>query len=515
MKKVSDLVFDYLADVVGVKHVFMLPGGGCMHLVDSLGKNRKLKFVCNLHEQASAIGAEAYGQYTNNLGVTLVTAGPGSTNAITGVAGAWIDSTPMLVLSGQAKTEDLLEGRGVRQMGIQEVDIVSIVSPVTKYACCVKNPAMIKFELQKAIYLARHGRKGPVWLDIPLDTQGAMVDENNLLEFVPPEEKCSDLNSVAKTIVKALASSRHPAILVGNGIRLSGALENFLKLINRLNIPVLTTWKAADFLPETHRLFTGRPGIVGQRGANFVQQFSDMLLIIGARLDLCQTGFNHPNFAPRAKKIIVDIDEAEIKKLNMEFEYSLNADAGLLIEELLKETDGMNFDYSAWLRLCKEWQTRYPVVAPEYLDETASRVNTYHLVDVLSELLDDSFVVVPGSSGACAEITMQAIKIKKGQRILNTPGLGSMGFGLPASIGAAVASDKKVVSIIGDGGMQHNIQELQTLKTLELPIKIFVLDNSGYGSICNMQKARFNGNLVACNADSGLKLPDISRLAAA
>lgn len=516
MKKLSDFVFDYIADVVGVRHVFMLPGGGCMHLVDSLGRNKKLQYICNLHEQASTIGAEAYGQYTNNLGVALVTTGPGSTNAITGVAGAWIDSTPMLVISGQAKREDLLCGRGVRQMGIQEVDIVSMVSSITKYACCIKDPEMIKFELQKAIYLAQHGRKGPVWLDIPLDVQGVMVDEDKLIGFQPEaEEKPQDFSEAAKFILKAITDSKRPAILAGNGIRLAGAVNEFLDLANQLNVPVLTTWKTADLLPEDHPLFVGRPGIVAQRGANFVQQTADCLLILGARLDLCQTGFNHPNFAKNARKIIIDVDSTEIKKLDMKFDLTLTGDAGQLIKALIAENIQKTFDFTKWLELCKKWQRKYPVIQPEYLDENRERVNTYHLVNVLSEVLDENYVVVPGSSGACAEITMQAIKAKKNQRILNTPGLGSMGFGLPASIGACAASGKNVVSIIGDGGMQHNIQELQTLKTQGLPIKIFVLNNGGYGSIYNMQKTRFDGNFVACNADSGLVLPDICRLSEA
>ncbi len=522
MKKVSDLIFDYIADVVGVKHVFMLPGGGCMHLVDSLGKNPKLKYICNLHEQASAIGAEAYGQYTNNLGVALVTAGPGSTNAITGIAGAWIDSTPMLVLSGQAKCEDLMIGKGIRQMGIQEVDIASIVRPITKYASCLMKPEMVKYELQKAIYLAQHGRKGPVWLDIPLDIQGAIVDETTLQEFTPPETDIptdADYRNFAKMVISLLKGATKPAILAGNGIRSSGAIADFLRLVENLRIPVMTTWKAVDFMPEDHPLFVGRPGIVAQRGANFVQQCADLLLIIGTRLDLCQTGFNHPNFAPKAKKIIIDIDVNEINKLNMPFALTLAGDAGAFIRSMLTETAIHDFNptpSAPWLKRCREWQQRYPVILPEYRDPDKKLINTYHLIDVLSELLPTNTVVVPGSSGACAELIMQAIKVKTGQRILNTPGLGAMGFDLPAAIGACLASGQKMtISIAGDGGLQMNIQELQTLKTLELPIKIFVLDNGGYGSIYNMQMARFEGNLVACNPASGLKLPNLCRLAAA
>jgi acetolactate synthase-1/2/3 large subunit len=497
MKKVSDFIFEYLAETVKVKDVFMLPGGGCMHLVDSLGRNPDLSYTCTLHEQAAAIAGEIYGQYTNNLGVVLVTAGPGSTNAITGVAGAWIDSTPLLVISGQAKCEDLMTGKGIRQMGIQEVDIASIVKPVTKYSCCVKDPQMIKYELQKAVYLARNGRKGPVWLDIPLDVQGAFVEEQNLKEFVPPEDTITleQYESFASKAVELLQNAQKP---------------------EKMQIPVMTTWKAADFLTEDHPLFVGRPGIVAQRGANFVQQNSDVLLIIGARLDLCQTGFNHPHFAPKAKKIIIDIDQNEINKLDMPFELPMAGDAGKFINTALKilESSSNSSNFSSWLKRCKEWQHKYPVILPEYCLENDDKVNTYYLIDVISGMLNQDTVLVPGSSGACAEVTMQAVKIQNGVRVLNTPGLGSMGFGLPATIGACVASGgKTTIGIVGDGGVQMNIQELQTLARMQLPVKLFVLNNSGYGSIYHMQKNRFEGNLVACNSESGLDLPDVCKLA--
>lgn len=519
MKKVSDFIFEYITMTTRVRHIFMLPGGGCMHLVDSLGRNKHFEYICNLHEQASAIAAEAYGQYNNELGIALVTTGPGATNAITGVAGAWIDSTPLLVLSGQAKTTDLIGDRGIRQMGIQEVDIIPMVAPVTKYACRVMEPGRIKYELQKALYLATHGRKGPVWLDLPLDVQGAMIDAAALPEFTPPPE-VEESGAMEKAVGKLLdivAGSKRPAILAGNGIRHDAAIADFLTLAERLGIPVMTTWKAADFLPEDHRLFVGRPGIVAQRGANFVQQTCDCLLIMGTRLDLCQTGFNHPHFAPAAKKIMIDIDPAEMKKLEMPFELQITARIGKVIALLLKQTESCQMpDFSGWLNICKEWQRRYPVILPEYCRNAAIPVNTYCLIEVLSEVLEKDAVIVPGSSGTCAEITLQAMKLKRGQRMQNTPGLGSMGFGLPASIGACIASGgKTTVCIVGDGGLQHNIQELETLKRLNLPIKLFILNNNGYGSIFNMQKNRFDGNLVACNPESGLTLPDTCKVAQA
>ena len=290
-KKVSDYIFEYLRDSAKVDMVFMLPGGGCMHLVDSLGKTPGVKYICNLHEQASAIGAESYAQDKNALGVCLVTAGPGSTNAITGVAGAWIDSTPMLVLSGQAKVEDMMTGKGIRQMGIQEVDTENLLKPVTKYAKCVKDPSRIRYELEKACFLAMNGRRGPVWLDIPLDVQGATVDIDALERYVPETETEPDYTAMAQEILQYLKQAKRPCIYAGNGIRAAGAVDEFLKLAEMLQIPVMTSWKAADFLPEDHPLFVGRPGIIAQRGANFIQQTCDCILILGTRLDLCQTGF--------------------------------------------------------------------------------------------------------------------------------------------------------------------------------------------------------------------------------
>jgi len=519
MIKLSDYVFQFVASLK-VKHVFLLPGGGCMHLVDSLGRRSDLEYICCLHEQAAAIAAEAYGQYTNNIGVALVTTGPGSTNAITGVAGAWIDSTPVLIISGQVKRPDMIGETGVRQMGNQEIEIVSIVRPITKYTITILEPESIRYHLEKAVYLARTGRPGPVWIDIPLDVQATMVDEPKLqgfehLELASKKNKKELERSVEKTI-QLFNESQRPVILAGNGIRLSGALKDFLDLIEHLKIPVLTTWKAIDFLPENHELFFGRPGSIGQRGANFIQQNSDFIVTVGARLDLPQVGYNYQNFARAAKKVIVDIDFTEIKKLKMDIDVSICSDARDFIKELLRKKDKFIFkDRSKWISCCREWKSKYPVVLPQYWEQK-EYVNTYILIDVLSELMEEDDVLVPGSSGGCSEITMQAFKVKKGQRIFNTPGLGAMGFGLPASIGACLASGKKrTVSIIGDGGLQHNIQDLETMARLKLPVKIFILNNNGYASIKNMQKNYFNGHLVGCDPSSGLTLPDTCKVASA
>ena len=513
MVRVADYIFDFLARQ-GVDHVSFLPGGGCMHLVDALGADRRIAHTCFLHEQAAAIAAEAYAQYRNDLAVCLVTAGPGGTNAITGVASAWIDSVPLLVLSGQVKRADLMAGSGLRQRGVQEVDIVSLVTPITKYAVTVMEPDSIRRHLEEAVRVALSGRPGPVWLDIPLDIQGAQIDPATL-RGIPPA-RTADMNPGAfvPAVVELLEHSERPVFLAGNGIRLAGAREAFLDLALKLGIPVLTTWRALDLVPEDHVLYCGRPGSIAQRGANFVQQNADLLIAIGARLDLAQVAFNYENFARRAKKIVVDLDAAELAKLKTTVDVAIQSDAGAFIRALGEAPAGQR-DRRPWVDRCREWKAKYPVVDPAYREEK-KHVNTYVLVDALSDLLGPRDVVVPGSSGACSEMTLQAFRVKQGQRVLNSPGLGAMGFGLPAAIGACLASGRRrTVAIIGDGGLQHNIQELQTVARLGLPIKFFILNNDGYASIRSTQTRYFDGRLVGCDPSSGLTLPDTRRVAAA
>ena len=374
--------------------------------------------------------------------------------------------------------------------------------------------------MEKAVYLAKHGRPGPVWIDIPLDVQAAQIPEDDLPGFTPAplqgrlDQNASLLPEKVSQAIALLNGAERPVILVGNGVRLANALGEFHALIDELGIPVLTTWKTADFLPEDHPLFVGRPGASGQRGANFTQQNADWLMILGARMDFGQTAYSHENFARGAGKIIVDIDPAEIKKLNMKVDVPVCADAGDFIREFHKQDHKIaRKEYPAWLRTCKAWQKKYPVILPEYWREKKF-VNDYVLIDVLSQELAEDDLLVPGSSGACSERTMQAIKVKAGLRIFNSQGLGSMGFGIPAAIGGCLASGKKrTVCIEGDGGFIMNIQELETVKRLNLPIKFFVLNNGGYVSIQTTQKNYFAGHYVGSSATSGLTLPDIKRVA--
>ncbi|MDB9822145.1 thiamine pyrophosphate-binding protein [Deltaproteobacteria bacterium] len=512
--KLSDYVVQFIENL-GIKHLFLLPGGGCMHLLDSVGKSKELDYVCNIHEQACAIAADAYGQYSNNMGVALVTTGPGGTNTITGVAASWLDSIPVMIISGQVKRSDLSKGRGVRQMGFQEIDIVSLVTPITKYACMVMEPETIKYHLEKAVFFSKNGRPGPVWVDIPLDVQAAMIDEERLSGFNGSEAETDTIilkDKVTETI-SLLNNSKRPVILVGNGVRLSGGMNEFMEVAKLLQVPVLTTWKSIDFIPEDDPLFIGRPGSVGQRGANFSQQNSDFILIIGARLDCGQTGYNHKNFARAAKIIMVDIDTNEVNKMETKIDLEIVCDAKSYLKEILNQRDKItNDDRTEWLRRCKKWQKDYPVVLPEYYEE--KHVNNYVLIDVLSELMTENDLMIPGSSGASSEVTMQAFKVKKGQRIFNSEGLGPMGFGIAASIGACLASGKRrTICIDGDGGFYMNVQELETVVRLTLPIKFFILNNQGYASIRTTQSNYFEGKFVASDVSSGLTLPDAEKIA--
>ena len=504
--KLSDYVWDRIA-AEGVEHVFMLPGGGCMHLVDALGRHPKLKFICNLHEQGTAIAVDAYAQM-RGFGAGLVTTGPGGTNAITGVAAAWLDSTPCILISGQVKRADLKRASGVRQLGFQELDIVAMVQSITKYAVTVDDPASIRYHLDRAIHLARSGRPGPVWIDIPLDVQAAEIDPVALMGWDPEPGPDPDLSEAVGKALALLDRAERPAILAGNGVRHAGAIGALTDLAEKLGLPLLTTWKAADFLPEEHPNAAGRPGTIGQRAANLTQQNADWLLVVGARLDMGQIAYMQEHFARGAWKIVVDIDPAEIAKLHLDLDVALVADAGTFLRTLLAEAGAHpQPTRDAWWARIGDWRRRYPVVHPSYW-EAKGHVDAYVLMDVLSDLLREGDVLAPGSSGQCSELTCQALRLPKGVRMINSQGLGPMGFGVPAALGACVASGgRRTICVDGDGGFQMNTQELEVIRRLGLPIKFFVLNNQGYGSIRNSQRNYFQGRLVASDASSGLTLP--------
>jgi len=513
-QKVSDYIVDCL-HCAGVKHVFLVPGGGAMHLNDSLGRSG-LDLVHNHHEQASAIGCEVYAKVTNGLGAAFVTTGPGGTNAVTGLAGAWLDSTPCLFVSGQVKRADMIGERGVRSIGVQEVDIISIVRSITKYAMTVTEPESIRYHLEKAIHLATTGRPGPVWLDIPLDVQAAKIDPTALRPFdeATHVEHGADLWQAVAQTVELLQAAERPVVLVGNGVRLARGQRELDRVLGQLGVPVLLTWLGIDLLSDDHPLFVGRPGAVASRGANFAIQNADCLLTIGARLDRVLTGYSHRNFARGARKIVVDVDPAELGKLEMPIDVPVAADAREFLAELSRQWgDRAPVACEPWKQRCQEWRARYPIVLQEHR-ERVGRTSVYALADVLSEELCGSDIIVSGSSGAGIETFLHAFRVQAGQRILHTTALGAMGFAIPSAIAASVATGRRVVVVDGDGGFQFNIQELQTVARLRLPIKFFVLDNDGYSSIRTSQSAYF-GRLVGADASSGLTLPDVTRVAAA
>lgn len=518
MIKLSDYVTQFLANR-GIQHVFMLTGGGCMHLVDSFGRQTGMEYVCCLHEQAVSFATQAYAEYTSELSAALVTTGPGGTNAVTGLAAAWLDSSACIFLSGQVKRADLLLGRGVRSMGPQEVDIISVVSPLTKYAKTLLNPNDVRYELEKAVYLATTGRRGPVWLDFPLDVQATMVDDTSLRGFTP--EPVADVSAEIKQKVAAaielLKKAERPVFFVGNGTRqahLEGLVED---VVNLLKVPTLLTWKSMDMLPEDHAYYAGRPGSVASRGSNFTQQNADWIMVLGARLDMPQIAFSHRNFARGAKKVLVDVDPNEIAKFDMTIDVPVNVDAKDFLRELRAQLkDAVLPDTSAWLKKAKDLLAKYPMILPEYWNEDKGVVNPYVLVDVLSELCTPEDVLAPGSSGACSDIFLQCFRMKDGQRVVNSPSLGAMGTGLPGTIGTCLASGRRrTICVNGDGGFQLNIQDLETVRRLRLPVKYFILNNGTYASIIGAQRNHFKGHLVGSDPSSHLTLPDVMKVAEA
>ena len=522
MIKLSDYIFQFL-EGKGIKHAFMLPGGGAMHLDDSIGKSG-IEYICFLHEQGAAIAAEAYAQHTNIPGLVLVTSGPGATNAITGVTAGWIDSTPMFVISGQSKRADLVGERGVRQIGSQEVQIVPMVTPITKYAVQILEPTEIRYHLEKAYTEATTGRPGPVWLDIPLDVQAVMLDETKLQGYVPPIQEQTDVKYTVDKTIELFKTAKKPLMLAGNGIKLSGSTELLYKLVNELKLPVETTWKTIDMFGEDDDLYVGHPGIMGDRGANLILQDADFILSVGCRLDTSVTAFNDRNFGKNAKKVVVDIDQNEIARMDMEKEASVACDSGVFLGALLKavDTDKKELcradriaDRVNWLTWCKEIREKYPVITEEHKN-AKDYVSAYYFIGELCKLLRNDDIIVPESSGGAGEITYQAFRLKKGQKMKNAAGLGSMGFGLPYAIGSCIANERRrTILINGDGAFQLNIQELETLHRLKLPVKMFIWNNNGYASIRSMQRNNFEGHYVASDEGSGLTMPHISKVAEA
>ncbi len=514
--KLSDWVANKVAKE-GIRQVFMVTGGGAMHLNQSLGNHKDLNCIFNHHEQACAIGAESYFRFDNRLALVNVTSGPGGTNAITGVYGAFVDSIGMLVISGQVKIETTVRSTGLclRQYGDQELDIEELVRPITKYCVMVTDPLSIRYHLEKAIYLATTGRPGPCWLDIPLDVQASSIDPEALQGFDPNELdepwKTTDLPVVADEVLARLAVASRPVVLAGGGVRLSGQHRVFLELIEKLGIPVATAWNAHDVLWDEHPLYVGRPGTVGDRPGNFAVQNADFLLILGSRLNIRQISYNWKTFARDAFKVWVDIDPLELKKPTLTPQMPVLADLREFLPALNRAAyAGPSEPHVKWLQWCKERQRRFPVVLDEYWHNQV--VNPYCFMDTLFKKLGDTDCVI--AANATAAVTgFQAAHFKPDQRMWSNSGSATMGYDLPAAIGAAKAApDRRIICLAGDGSIMMNLQELQTIIGNRLPIKIFILNNNGYVSIFQTHRNFFNGVEVGGGPKSNVTFPDFEAL---
>ena len=498
-----------------------------MYLVDSLGRS-DIEYVCCHHEQSAAIAAQADAMYRNDIGVCLVTTGPGGTNALTGAAAAYVDSTPVLFLSGQVKRADFASLRGVRQFGAQENDIVSMAKPVTKYAETVMEPEKVLYHLEKALYLANHGRKGPVWLDIPLDVQAAEIDEENLKGFFPEEEVLEPTVEVAKAgktevvdaavnkTLEMLQSAKRPLILVGHGVSASGSMEELRKLQKQTKIPVVCTWRTLDAFDNDDPYFFGSPGLQANRYSNIITQGCDFLLVLGSRLDNMITAFNEEHFAYRAKKMIVDIDAKEVEKLHTTDTSYVVCDVAEFVAAMVKCCESSNLpEYGEWVVFCKSIKEQYPLLQEKQV-KPGMGADLYRATDAISKLCTEEDVVVASSTSRCNTAGHMAFAHKKGQKTISSMGMGSMGFALPSVIGAYFASDKKqVVMLEGDGSLQLNLQELQTINTYGINAKMFIWSNTGYAAITTMQERNFDGFYVGSNPQSGVEMPDLEKLASA
>jgi acetolactate synthase I/II/III large subunit len=520
MVKISDYIFGFLADR-GVSHVFLVTGGGAMHLNDSIGRESRIQFVCNHHEQASAIAAECYARVNGGLGVLNVTTGPGGVNALNGVFGAWTDSVPMLILSGQVKRETCAMVRGIeniRQLGDQEIDIVRMVKQITKYAVLVDDPSSIRYHLERAYHLALSGRPGPCWLDLPVDVQSTKIDPDALRGYDPAEDDIvSDrarLQNQCEQVIEKIRGAKRPVVMAGTGVRAADALDIFERVIRKLGVPVTTAW-THDLIASDDPLFCGRPGTIGERAGNFTVQNSDVLLVLGSRLNIRQVSYNWSSFAREAFKIQVDIDPAELNKPLIKPDLPIECDLRVFLNELESQLDGWKTPpaHGDWLAWCRERVARYPVVQTKHR-QSSSPINPYYFIELLFGGLAPDDVVVCGNATACI-VPYQVARLQKGQRLISNSGSASMGYDLPAAVGAAVArGGKRVICLAGDGSIQLNIQELQTLAHHRLPVKVLVLNNGGYLSIRQTQ-SNFFGHLVGSGPESGISFPDFTKVAEA
>ncbi len=521
--KVSDYVANFFAEN-GINTVFTVVGGGAMHLNDSLGHHESIKCIYNHHEQASAMAAEAYFRVENKVAGLCVTSGPGAINALNGVAGAYQDSIPMLVVSGQTKTTLMtsMSGLNLRTLGNQEFDIVSTLSKMTKYATTVMKPEDIQYCLEKALYLSTKGRPGPCWLEIPVDIQGAYVDVDAMSHYncddgIAIIDDSEQIDNKIDIIISKIKQAKRPVIYAGNGIRISGAKKLLDEVVTLTGIPVATCWDSIDLMETDDDYYVGRAGIMGDRPGNFAVQNSDLLIAIGNRLNIYQVGYQLESWAREAYVIAVDIDELELKKKTVRIDMPVCADAGYfmgkLIEKIHSEKDFHKDIFADWIKQCKNWKKKYPVVSQRHYD-SPEQVNVYAFIDSLSKSLPEGMITVV-ANGSASVVGSAAYYIKRNQRFIMNCAISSMGYELPAAVGACVANkNNPIVCIAGDGSIMMNLQELQTIVTNKLPVKIVLINNSGYQQIRLTQTNLFHKNFVGIGPDSNdLSFPDFEKIA--
>lgn len=519
---------DYIAEFLvehGVTHNFMVTGGGAMHLNDALGHRNGIKNIFNHNEQACAIAAEAYARLTGRIASVCVTSGPGGTNAITGVMGGWLDSIPMLILSGQVKRETTLWAvpeLHLRQLGDQEFNIIDTVGTMTKYAVMITKPEDIAYHLEKAWYMATSGRPGPVWLDIPLDIQGSRIETTDLRRFDPQAEgKQPDIpkvgKEIARNVLERVRTAKAPLIFAGSGVRLAGAEKLLLQLVEKLHIPIAVAWNSGDLVAYDNPFYAGSPSREGTRGSSFIVQNCDLLLVLGSRMNIRTITYNKHDFAKNAYKIMVDIDAEELKKPTFVPDMPINADVRQFLQVLLEEDYQPISLHMPWVAWCRSMIEKYPAVLPEYHHEAGHLLNPYVFVDTLFGQMRPDDVLTLGNGSACV-MAFQACKIKQGQRMFTNSGCAAMGYGLPAALGAAVARQKeggRVLCIDGDGSLMMNVQELATIAYNKMDVKLFVLNNNGYHSIRQTQQNLFQPPLVGLDPGTGVGFPDFEKLAQA
>lgn len=517
MIRVADYIAHFISDRLGLKDIFMLSGAGSMHLTDGVACNPKLRAICVHHEQSASMALEAYARTNNNFGVGYFSTGPAALNALTGLGGAWQDTVPCLFISGQVKRSTCTHTEGVgglRQFGVQELDIIPVVTSLCKYAVHLTQPEMVRYELEKAVSIAKSGRPGPVWIDIPMDVQSALIDPNNLPTYTASEEAPIATDVVLDELRDLIMKAERPVIIAGRGIRLSGAQEVLQTLATEFNIPVVTPYLGIDNLRHDLDIYIGKTGVKGDRPANFTMQNSDLILAVGTSLHISVVGYEYEQFARAAKKVVIDIDLTSHRKRTIKIDRLIESDAKVALQGLLTRLRDSKFKSisNPWLQRCVTWKKKYPVCLPEY-EKTVGEINVYTFMDRLSALAKEGDAFIGDAGSAIYAVSQGLILRHDNQRYIPSSAMATMGYTVPAALGVSAAlGDKRVMAITGDGSLQQNIQELQTILHYKLPIKLFIWNNDGYLSIRASQKNYFEERYIGEGARSGVTIPDTLKI---